>query len=317
MPLSSALPNELLLEILALIRSDCQNPLDVFLVSSDFYLLFSQLIYGHLEFKKITQLTRFLDTFGASFIPQPIRKVTVDVYNDLSLGLYTHLRNFFSLCAAAPGAEVDDRGRVVFEGLKFRFHTHARDDSLHTIYEALACVNPRTFTWVGPDPPHHFSAAIVPAALPHVLRALATQTNLTHLTLSHAKFPDNGEVLSLPRFPSLKTLTLSQVIFLQPEIVAGFLMNSGAGCSQLEYIELVDAYQQSIWGPRLRRSNIEAAAHVHVQLGDIGEDGVTQPNRTESILAEVLHKIRRIVVCRGKFERIIGGDRVLRDSILV
>jgi hypothetical protein len=44
------------------------------------------------------------------------------------------------LCVSAPGAEVDDCGRVVFENVNFRFHTHAMDKSLHMIYEALSCV---------------------------------------------------------------------------------------------------------------------------------------------------------------------------------
>ncbi|KXN85611.1 hypothetical protein AN958_11100 [Leucoagaricus sp. SymC.cos] len=174
------------------------------------------------------------------------------------------------------------------------------DTSLHMIHEALSWVNPRSFTWVGPDPPHHFSAAIVPAALPHVLGALQTQTNLTRLTLTHVKFPDNGDILSLPRFPSLKTLNLSQVIFLHPEIIAQFVVTAG---SQLEQVHLIDAYQHSIWGPRLRED----------------DDGIVtvSASQKEAASNELLSRIRRIVVCQGKFERIIGGDRVMRDSILI
>lgn len=321
-----SLPSELLYEILGLLRSVQHNPLDILLVSPDFYHIYSQLIYGHLKFTKIGQIKRFLTTFNNNHagtdnhsIPQPIRNITVDVYNDLRLDLYTLLQAFFSTCRRAPNAEIDDLGRVVFESMKFRFHTHAMDKSLHMIYEALSCVNPRTFTWVGPDPPHHFSAAIVPAALSHVLRALTTHTNLTHLTLTHVKFPDNGEILSLPPFPSLKTLNLSQVIFLQPVIVARFLMSAG---SHLEEIRLIDAYQQSIWGPRLRRSHIEKAAYARVveeSSTSQGEDGVycSSNDRMETMSAEIVARIGRVVICQGKTERIIGGDRVLRDSILI
>jgi hypothetical protein len=156
---SNALPNELLFEILTLLRPTCQNPLDILLVSSNFYRLYSQLIYNNLYFTKITQITRFLHIFNGTHendaatssntptsvimlmpIPQPIRNITIDVFNDLELGLYTHLRDLFTLCAnvnAVPEAEVDDHGRVVLETLKFRFHTHAMDKSLHMIYEAL------------------------------------------------------------------------------------------------------------------------------------------------------------------------------------
>lgn len=140
MPSSNALPNEILLEILVLLRSSCQNPLDILLVSSDFYLIFSQLLYGQLEFRKIDQLTKFLSTFSSTSIPQPIRQVTVALYNDPHFGLYTQLRDFFSLCTSAPEAEVDDYGRVAFKSLKFRFHTHSQDISLSMIYDALVRV---------------------------------------------------------------------------------------------------------------------------------------------------------------------------------
>jgi hypothetical protein len=167
-----------------------------------------------------------------------------------------------------------------------------------------------------------------------VLRALATHTNLTHLTLSHVKFPDNGEILPLPNFQSLKSLTLSQVIFLRPDIVAEFLVKAGTvlffvyliPCvrssqlisllqgSQLESVKLIDAYQHSIWGPRLRRSHIEGAAMRRIRLEDLNNNGLPPADQADS---EVLQKIRRIVLCQGKFERIIGGDRVIKDSILI
>jgi hypothetical protein len=86
--------------------------------------------------------------------------------------------------------------------------------------------------------------------------------------------------------------------------------------TQLEQVQLIDAYQHSIWGPRLRRSHIESAAHAYTR---VVEDTLNQilESTTTSNQQEILSKIRRIVVCQGKFERIIGGDRVLRDSILI
>lgn len=141
MPSSSVtLPTEILLEILALLRPSYQNPLDILLVSSDFHLLFSQLLYGQLEFRKIGQLTKFLSTFSSTPIPQPVRQVTVALYNDPHLGLYAQLRDFFSLCTNAPEAELDDCGRVAFKNLKFRFHTHSQDIALPMIYDALVRV---------------------------------------------------------------------------------------------------------------------------------------------------------------------------------
>lgn len=86
---------------------------------------------------------------------------------------------------------------------------------------------------------------------------------------------------------------------------------------QLEDVRLVDAYQQSIWGPRLRRSHIEAAARVQIELESAEEDSAVGSSHMEGMLTDILHRIRRTVVCQGRFERIIGGDRVLKDSILI
>lgn len=63
--------------------------------------------------------------------------------------------------------------------------------------------------------------------------------------------------------------------------------------TNLEEIRLVDAYQESIWGPRLRRSDIEAVALAM--------------NKDEE---EVLERVRRLIRCEAKTERIVGGDRV-------
>lgn len=140
MPLSSPLPPELLLEILTLVHAD-YNPLDILLVSSSFYHLFSSLFYGHVKFRRINQLTRFVDTFSSTVsIPRPIRNITVDVDNGLRLGLYTRIQALFLLCATAPEAEVDEHSRLVLENINFRFHTHSRGDDLFVIYEALTLV---------------------------------------------------------------------------------------------------------------------------------------------------------------------------------
>lgn len=140
MPLTNPLPTELLLEILAQLPVN-SNPLDILLVSSSFYHVFSELLYGHLKFRRIDQLTRFLNTFNSTIsIPRPIRSITIDVDNGLRLGLYAHIQALFSLCTAAPHAEIDDHGRLVLENLKFRFHTHSRGNDLSVIYDALTLV---------------------------------------------------------------------------------------------------------------------------------------------------------------------------------
>lgn len=63
----------------------------------------------------------------------------------------------------------------------------------------------------------------------------------------------------------------------------------------LETVRLVDTYRESIWGPRIRRSDLERAA-LSFQI-DMQPDSRIQ-------------RIRRIVKCESLTERIIGGDRV-------
>lgn len=63
----------------------------------------------------------------------------------------------------------------------------------------------------------------------------------------------------------------------------------------------------------MRRSHIEDAATRRVHLEDPNDDSPPH-DHAES---KDLQKIRRVVLCQGKFERIIGGDRVIKDSILI
>lgn len=63
-----------------------------------------------------------------------------------------------------------------------------------------------------------------------------------------------------------------------------------------EYIRLVDAYQESIWGPRLRRTDIEKAALALPICETYGAE-------------VVLEHIRSSVRCEAMNDRIMGGDR--------
>jgi hypothetical protein len=63
----------------------------------------------------------------------------------------------------------------------------------------------------------------------------------------------------------------------------------------LEQIRLVDAYEESIWGRRMRRADIEKAALSQMEA----------TRDPEYILA----RIRSIVRCEAMHERIMGGDR--------
>lgn len=78
------------------------------------------------------------------------------------------------------------------------------------------------------------------------------------------------------------------------------------GMSKLEHVSLIDAYQESIWGLRVRRSDIEAAAALIVRSASSNEDEVH-----EAEILAAIELVRKKVLCAGKTERIMGGDRIL------
>jgi len=82
------------------------------------------------------------------------------------------------------------------------------------------------------------------------------------------------------------------------------------GMINLKQVRLVDAYSESIWGVRIRRSDVEKAG---IALFATGEVGLGIKGDAEVMIA----RIRRLVTCERKTERIIGGDRVDGLSILV
>ena len=73
-------------------------------------------------------------------------------------------------------------------------------------------------------------------------------------------------------------------------------MISIPGQDNLESIRLVDAYRESIWGPRIRRGDVERAA-MGLGIG-IGNK------------KELIERVRKLVRCEARTERIMGGDRV-------
>lgn len=75
--------------------------------------------------------------------------------------------------------------------------------------------------------------------------------------------------------------------------------------SKLEHVSLVDAYQESIWGLRVRRSDIEA------EVASIVRSKLPEDEMHEAEVLAAIELVRRKVVCAGKTERIIVGDRVL------
>jgi len=113
------------------------------------------------------------------------------------------------------------------------------------------------------------------------------------LTLTNIAFPsDQGNAPLIAAIPTLRRIYLGQVTMLSPGAVAMTVLQEGM--VSLERVQLVDAYRESIWGARIRRSDIESAALA------------SYPEASP----DTLEKIRDIVSCEARTERIMGGDRV-------
>lgn len=187
--------------------------------------------------------------------------------------------------------------------------------------------SPQEFTWTGPDPDHHFSIAvirtgkksihlsliafwqIVPAATKNLFGAISAWSNIQHVKLTNlsfdSRFPRPNKPL-LPPIPSLKTLFIGQATFLPPVSIAH--MVSVEKIFNLERIRLVDAYSQSIWESRIRRSDVEKAAVMLTTGGG--------PNN-ESSIAFIVARVQALVSCERETERIMGGDRVEGSHVLL
>lgn len=121
-------------------------------------------------------------------------------------------------------------------------------------------------------------------------------TNISFATVSD---PENPFPPLMGDIPSLRSLYIGQATFLHPQAVAGMFCQGGM--ARLSVFRLVDAYSESIWGPRLRRSDIEKAVKILC--------------RTEEQTA-VIARVKGVVTCEKKTERIMGGDRAEGTHIL-
>ncbi|KZT22966.1 hypothetical protein NEOLEDRAFT_1137338 [Neolentinus lepideus HHB14362 ss-1] len=243
--------------------------------------------------------------------------------------------------------------QVSLDELSLCLHSHTRNPRLEAVYEALALVNPTKFTWTGPDPDHHFSTAIVPQATFHLFQALRHWSHLTHLKITNIAFPNfafSNIVFAHPSMlvhqnavntPSrllpvgsplpreLQSIYIGQATFVPAELIARIACSSfldehekdvkvGGG---LHEIRLVDVYVESIWERRMRRGDVERAG-VELLRGwwqDVAgerEGDAEYEEKMRKCEMEVVKRIRGVVRCEAKTERIMGGDRVERVGTL-
>ena len=137
-----------------------------------------------------------------------------------------------------------------------------------------------------------------------LLKQFASWCNIRHIHVTNISFAASSDTEGqypplMGDVPSLRSLHIGQATFLHPQAVAGMLCQ--ARMAHLDVIRLVDAYSESIWGPRLRRSDVEKA--------------VMTLCRTEEHMT-VIARVKRVVTCEKRTERIMGGDRVEGTHIL-
>ncbi|PCH37553.1 hypothetical protein WOLCODRAFT_140923 [Wolfiporia cocos MD-104 SS10] len=309
-------PAELLLDILFLALHEHPRPSDVLCVDKSFRDLGTRAMHTHLRFRTMRQLILFSEQRTPLVCP-PKTLVVLLSGGTPAFDVFLHLAAALRRCKrVAPSSSTSPTlsehslyhtasEPLDLDLLSLCLHSHARNPNLQHIHDALVLANPRNFMWTGPDPSHHFSTAIVPAATYHLFRAIRKWTNIVHITLTNLSFfSDEGNWHTplklwhntplLPVIPSLRTLCLGQATLLPPSIIAAMVCQPGQ--NHLELVRLVDTYSESIWGKRIRRQDIERAAAALSSC----------PENQDSAVA----KVRRVVQCVKKTERIMGGDRV-------
>lgn len=299
------LPPEILLLIIAYALSSGSVPSNILCVNHQFRDAGVEWLYKNLCFRSPEQLRLFSQTGENAGVV--LRSVTVDLTGKFARSdVWQHLRE--ALCRCRDRTEKMGLGKkqIVLEALCLRLNSYSRDTSHHVFEEALSVANPRVFRWTGPDPDHHFSTAIVAPVASRLCRIFGTWSNIQDITVTNITFsvdPDNLVMPLLPEIPGLRTLYVGQATFLSAGSVAAiFCINR---MPSLERVRLVDAYCESIWGSRIRRSDIEKAAQTIIFPQD------------EVQYEGVLSRIRKLLTCEKKTERIIGGDRVDGSIFLV
>ncbi|KIK44734.1 hypothetical protein CY34DRAFT_79321 [Suillus luteus UH-Slu-Lm8-n1] len=299
------LPCEILILIIAHTLSSGSVPSNILCVSHQFRNAGVEWLYRNLCFRSSEQLRLFAQTGGN--VGVVLRSVTVDLTGKFAgSDVWQHLREALCRCRDRTEKLGLVQKQIPLEVLCLRLHSYSQDTSHHVFEEALSVANPRVFRWTGPDPDHHFSTAIVAPVASRLCRIFGIWSNIQDITVTNITFSvdsDNSMMPLLPEIPGLRTLYVGQATFLSAGSVAAiFCVNRMAS---LERVRLVDAYCESIWGSRIRRSDIEKAAQIIMFPEDVVQ------------YEGVLSRIRKLLTCEKKTERIIGGDRVEGSIFLV
>ncbi|KAF8523024.1 hypothetical protein JB92DRAFT_2885894 [Gautieria morchelliformis] len=294
MPLPS-LPSELLEEILRFAIDVHPARHAIPRVNSTWANVSLPIIHSRISFSSAQQLHLFSTAPGELCCAPRGREVEVLLSGGTQgIGVWALIYNALLKCQrnAVVPSKLYCRGVRV---LRLCLNTHVNDRNVHLIGDALCQVNPEIFVWTGPDPDHHFSTAIIPPAVTQLCEALSNWTSLRRLELSNIAFLNNGLELAQALAKSTCTgpvqIILSQAVFMIPISV----LHIALGVPALGELRLIDVYQHSIWGPRLRMGDVEGSLS----------------NSEYSHRHDGLERLRAVVSCMVKTERLMGGDREL------
>jgi hypothetical protein len=112
------------------------------------------------------------------------------------------------------------------------------------------------------------------------------------------------------------------VTFLPAEHVAEFLLRCVESigftmASLLERVHLVDVYEESIWGPRLKMPHILAAGKTLLTRTSESDSGHSNESEfLDSAWLKLVDVIEKLVFVDAKTERIMGGDRARPELAL-
>ncbi|KAF8579959.1 hypothetical protein K439DRAFT_339820 [Ramaria rubella] len=299
------LPPELFEEILRFALSAHPAPHAIPRVNSSWAAFSLPLLHANISLTSIQQLHLFSTAQGVLCCAAGGREVEVRLPGGTEgTGLWAMISRALARCHGHGAA--DSNSKTCCRGvrvLRLCLNSHLNDPNAHLISEALCRVSPEVFAWRGPDPDHHFSTAIVSTAAHQLCKAIATWSALHTLELSNIAFLNNGfdlcealldaRTLPFSSYSGPVRVVISQAVFILPIVV----LRIALGVSMLEELRLIDVYQHSIWGFRLRLDDVERL------VTDERACGVYTSEK------EALARVRDVVCCVARTERLIGGDR--------
>ncbi|KAJ3880750.1 hypothetical protein F5051DRAFT_437598 [Lentinula edodes] len=317
------LPIEILTDVLVIVLQDAATkPTNILCTSSQFQSIAQRILHKDLCFYSSSQLSQFASLLSKgtlSLVCEP-QTLMLDIAGGASSGIFEGLYAVLTEILSNARCKKDENGRLVLDTLRLRLNSLTHDDH-RLINASLSNANARKFIWTGPDPPHHFSTAIVSPAVFPLFTALSTYSHLTYLHLTNIAFPNpiispDAHWTGIPCLPSLRSFHLGQATFLTAEDIADFvlrctgqLQNSSCNLESsnviFEHIRLVDVYEESIWGPRLKLPRILSACTTMLEESQYSN---------EMLSSTISDSIGNLISVDAKTERIMGGDRVIPEA---